>query len=72
MISSIFFSFSGTLVRFEIKMDGFGFDFTKSLCLVGLRPAETTLMLWLCKKVETALLKVLLFMALADKVHKNN
>ena len=39
-------SLSGTLVRFSIKIDGFGFDFQKSLCLVLLRPAESSLIPW--------------------------
>ena len=42
-----FSSFSGTLVRFSIKIDDFSFTFTKSLCLVLLRPAETSQTIWL-------------------------
>ena len=37
--SQVFSSFSGTLVRFSITIDNFGFDL--------LRPAETSLMIWL-------------------------
>ena len=40
-----FSSFSGTLVRFSIKMKMIlGLTFTKSLCLVLSRPAETSLL----------------------------
>ena len=43
----MFFSFSGILVRLSIKIGDFGFHFHKSLCVVLLRPAETSLMQWL-------------------------
>ena len=39
-----FHGFSGALARFSIKDDDFGFDI---LLLVFLKPAETSLMLWL-------------------------
>ena len=46
-----FFScLSGTLVRFSIKGDIMALTFTKSLCLVLLRPAEASLMLWLYRR----------------------
>ena len=45
--SQVFSSFSGTLARFSIKIDNFGFDFHKIRCLILLRPAETSLMIWL-------------------------
>ena len=44
--------------------------FTKSLRLILLQPVETSLMLMPC--METALLKELLFLALADINHKTN
>ena len=46
-VFQVFSSFSGTLVRFSIKIDVFALTSTKSLCLVLLRRDETSLMLWL-------------------------
>ena len=43
----VFSSFSGTLVRFSIKIEVLALTDTKSLCLVLLRPVEISLMLWL-------------------------
>ena len=42
-----FSSFSGTLFKFSIKIDLLALSFAKSFSLVLLRPAETSLILWL-------------------------
>ena len=36
--------------RFSIKIDDLASNFTKSLCLVSLRPAETSLIVWFFEK----------------------
>ena len=48
-LSTIFrlFKFSGTLVRFLLKLMILALTFTKSLCQVLLRPVKASLTLWL-------------------------
>ena len=63
---------NGTLVRFSINIDvlALTLTLTKSLCLVLLRPAEASTNA--ISSTKTALLKELLFLALADILHKIN
>ena len=53
---------------FQYKLMILALTFTKFLCLVLLRPAEASLM---HGYMETTLLKELLFLVLADILHKN-
>ena len=65
----VFSALGVTLNRLSTEIDFLTLTFTKSLCVVLLSPAETSLMLTLC---GNDFIKELLFFALADILHKNN